>query len=337
MSTRMSADFKDNYKNHDTLPTLSPSQMGLSTDVDIIFTPSTTCTTVPQSGAPFAQLSLPDINVPGISTRLTNVLRFVAGLTKFKGIPFPSLQPLLLRAWEKGSTRMTLKSLHWLFETQCSDTYNEIIRYNNSHHLHFTGYGESTVSPFDCFVLGYAIAHITCHWKIDLNETEIGDEGVEMLVAGMNFDKENFTRSGYSGSLILGNCDITSKGLNYLNKIPKHVSQNMTELHLFHNGFGSGGTTTLAEMLKENRTIQHLNVSANSIGQEGATALAEVLKENRMLQHLDVSWNFVGQGGATALAEVLKENRTLQHLDVSRNSIGQGGATACTSRNAEGE
>ena len=290
-------------------------------------------TTVPQSEASSTQLSLPDINIPGVSTRLTNVLRFVAGLTKFKCIPIASLQPLLLQdqwPWEDGA-EMTLKSLHWLFETQCSDMYNKMV--SSSPQLTFTrdhSFGSMpttrSMSPFDCFVLGYAIAHVTCHWKINLFGTNIGDEGVEMLVSGMNFDKENFTQSDYSVSLYLRNCDITSEGLDYLSKIPKHVSQSMTELDFNSNEFGDRGATALAEMLKENGTLQQLDVSGNFIGQEGATALAEMLKENRTLQQLDVSDNSIGQGGATALAEMLKENRTLQQLDVSYNSIGQGGA-----------
>ena len=81
-------------------------------------------------------------------------------------------------------------------------------------------------------------------------------------------------------------------------------------------------TAALAEILKENRISQQLDVSHSSIGEGGATALAEILKENR------ISHNSVGEGGATALAEMLKENRMLQQLDVSYNSIGSGGASA---------
>ena len=326
-STRTSADFRDNHTHHDTLPTLSTGQMGLSTltsvrtDVGIISTPSST---VPQSGASSTQLSLPDIYVPGISTGLRNVLRFVAGLTKLKCIPIASLQPLLLQDHWEDTAELTLKSLHWLFETQCSDMYNKMV----SSYSELTFPGTPAMSPFDCFVLGYAIAHVTCYWEIDFHNTNIGDEGVEMLVAGMNFDKENFTQSDYSVSLELHSCDITSEGLDYLNKIPQHVSQNMTKLVLDSNGFGDRGATTLAETLKENRTLQQLSISDNSIGLGGASALAETLKENRTLQQLRVSDNSIGQEGATALAETLKENRTLQQLSVSDNSIGQGGTTA---------
>ena len=94
------------YSTHPTLPPgiVDPESLVLTrvgttqNSTNVIPIPSTT--TVSQSGsrASSTQLSLPDINVyvPGISTRLRNVLRFVAGLTKLNGIPFASLQPLVL-------------------------------------------------------------------------------------------------------------------------------------------------------------------------------------------------------------------------------------------------
>ena len=331
MSTCTSADSKDSHTHKNTLPI---GQIGFSTltsvrtdhDIDIISAPSTT---VPQSGASSTQLSLPDINVPGISTRLRNVLRFVAGLTKFKCIPLASLQSLLLGDEGEGTCRtkylITLRSLHWLFEAQCSG--NKLI--SSSRQLTFisrpTHTGEPSMSPFDCFVLGYAIARVTCHWKIDLHNNNIGDEDVEMLVAGMNFDKENFTRSDYSVSLDLAGCEITYEGLDYLLKIPQYVSQYITELDLCNNGLG---VEKIIYLLKEYGMLQQLDVSTNSLYPEGIITLAEMLKENRMLQWLNISENFIYQEGAIALAEMLKENNTLKTLHVYDDSIGEEGATA---------
>ena len=48
-----------------------------------------------------------------------------------------------------------------------------------------------------------------------------------------------------------------------------------------------------------------------------------MLKENRTIQQLDISRKSIGVGGATALAEML-ENRTLQQLNISSTSIGTG-------------
>ena len=142
-----------------------------------------------RSRASFTQLSLPGINVPDISTRLRNMLRFVAGLTKFRGVPLASLQPLVLESLPCGKD-MTLKSLHWLFEAQCNDGYNKLV----SPYRLITKH-QSNELPFDYFVLGYAMAHITSVWQINLSSSKINYEGIEMLVAGVNFERDHFARS----------------------------------------------------------------------------------------------------------------------------------------------
>ena len=336
MSTH-TGDLKGGCTPHNTHPTLPLGTMDQESSVPTSVTrletthnsfesedgssPIPNTTTVPQLGsrASSTQLSLPDITVPGISR---NVLRFVAGLTKLKGIPSASLQPLVLEYLPHEGKGMTLKSLHWLFESQCSDSYNELV---SSYHLltiHLFSKGRS-ILPFDYFVLGYAMAHITSHWKINLSKSDIGDEEIEMLVAGVNFKMDHFTPSEQNRTL--QQLDISDNLA--LAEMPQE-NRTLQQLDVSFNFIGDGGATALAEMLKENRTLQQLDVSFNSIGDGGATALAEVLKENRTLQKLNVSDNSIGDGGATALAKMLKENRTLQQLSVSDNSIGDGGATA---------
>ena len=121
------------------------------------------------------------------------------------------------------------------------------------------------------------MAYITSHWNIHLSIGKIYDEDIEMLVAGMNFERDNFTQS--------------------------EENRKLQQLNVSDSSMHIGGVIVLAEMLKENRTLQQLDISMNSIGNEGATALAEMLKENRTLQQLNVSHNSIGAGGTTALAE----------------------------------
>ena len=78
----------------------------------------------------------------------------------------------------------------------------------------------------------------------------------------------------------------------------------------------------MSEALKENTTLQSLNLHRNSIGDEGAKALSEALKENTTLQSLNLQSNSIKYDGAKALSEALKENTTLQSLDLGGNSIG---------------
>ena len=61
------------------------------------------------------------------STRFWKVLRFVAGLTKYENIPPDSLQQLLFQRKRGGVAKISLNSLHWLFEAQCINIYRDLI------------------------------------------------------------------------------------------------------------------------------------------------------------------------------------------------------------------
>ena len=59
----------------------------------------------------------------------------------------------------------------------------------------------------------------------------------------------------------------------------------------------------------------------NKIGPAGAALLADALKENATLTHLDLWENQIGAEGAACLAEALAVNRALQTLDLRDNSL----------------
>ena len=258
--------------------------------------------------------------------RFQNVLRFVAGLTKYENVPPDSLTPVVLERHEEHGAIISLNSLHWLFEARCINIYCDLVR--NVTSLQYNS-RYASMAPFDCFVLGYALSHITFtgHWEIDMIRCHVDDECVEMLASGANFMSSTGLKVVRITKLDLFRNNITDRGAATLAEMLKE-NRTLQQLAVGGNSIGDGGATALAEMLKENKTLQQLDVSGNSIGVGGATALAEMLKENKTLQQLDVSGNSIGVGGATALAEMLKENKTLQQLDVSDNSIGVGGATA---------
>ena len=258
--------------------------------------------------------------------RFQNVLRFVAGLTKYENVPPDSLTPVVLGRHEEHVAIISLNSLHWLFEARCINIYCDLVR--NVTSLQYNSRCAS-MAPFDCFVLGYALSHITFkgHWEIDMRNCHVDDECVEMLAGGANFMSSTVLMCVRITTLVLSENSITDSGATTLAEMLKE-NRTLQQLYVSLNSIGDGGATALAEMLKENRTLQQLNVRHCCIGDGGATALAKALKENRTLQQLYVSSNSISDGGATALAEMLKENRTLQQLDISGNSIGVGGARA---------
>ena len=78
----------------------------------------------------------------------------------------------------------------------------------------------------------------------------------------------------------------------------------------------------LAEALKEDNSITHLDLSHNNIGTQGAIALAEALKENNSIIYINLDTNNIGDIGAAALAEALKINQNIIHIDLSVIDIG---------------
>ena len=84
-----------------------------------------------------------------------------------------------------------------------------------------------------------------------------------------------------------------------------------------------GDCTTLAEAIKRNSTITHLNLSCNFFGLCDCTALAEAIKHNSTIRQLDLSENRFGVGDCNiVLADAIKHNSTITHLNLSRNSFG---------------
>lgn len=136
----------------------------------------------------------------------------------------------------------------------------------------------------------------------------------------------------------------------------------LVTLDLKNNDIGRG-VTYIAQVLKRNRTLKVLNLSANRIEPQGLTALAEALKYNSTLETLDLSGNpccgpslegiaalrtmftvnhtlkrlFLSDTGMTTdgaidLAEFIPENRGLLHLDLTSNpAIGTAGILAVSS------
>ena len=102
----------------------------------------------------------------------------------------------------------------------------------------------------------------------------------------------------------------------------------ITHLNLSYNLFGLGDWTALAEAIKHNSTIRQLDLSENRFGVgDSNIVLADAIKHNSTITHLNLSYNFFGFGDCTALAEAIKHNSTIRQLDLSGTRIGLGDCT----------
>ena len=95
-----------------------------------------------------------------------------------------------------------------------------------------------------------------------------------------------------------------------------------------NNMITSEGATKIAEAIKVNKTLQHLNLFNNHISDDGAAAISDALKTNNSLQILDMSDNNITSEGAKLIAEAITVNKTPQELNVRGNNISDNGAAA---------
>ena len=80
-------------------------------------------------------------------------------------------------------------------------------------------------------------------------------------------------------------------------------------------GMGDDGVRAVAEALKHNRTLFHLDVCNNCITTAGIDALCAVVRDNSSLSSLVVAGNDIGEGGPQ-LADAVDSNTTLLAVDV---------------------
>ena len=103
------------------------------------------------------------------------VLRFFAGLTKFQSSDRSSTPRDWLQTYYKSGS--ILECLRWMFEAQDKELLRQVLG-DGTQDLHLS---DQTLSPFDCYILGYCIAKSDCQWKL---KCRLGEEGMKMLSRG---------------------------------------------------------------------------------------------------------------------------------------------------------
>ena len=84
--------------------------------------------------------------------------------------------------------------------------------------------------------------------------------------------------------------------------------------------------TFLCDCLKEDNTLQELNLAGNNIRNEGSKQIAEAIQVTKKLQKIHLQDNNISDDGAAAISDSLKIIVSLQELDLSWNNITTEGA-----------
>ena len=277
------------------------------------------------------------------------VLRFLCGITQFKEYSNKQLNTFLIEDSgydsfsddsfsddsfsdeESGNNlhvirKVTFDTLLWLFEAHDGKVIAKLL---GSSVIQFDEEFR-TVTPFDCFVLGYCVSHSNCTWKIVLRFCHIGDEGVEMLMQGA-VEEETHCTGGIS-EMDLSENDITSEGVKHLLSFPnqggnKLDSESLAHLipHMPHlkkldlsrnPNIGQGGTVPLITSLTAHNSLEELLLGGTGIGVEDCRALSELLSSSKSLKKLDISDNALPPEAVELTISGLHHNTTLKMLDM---------------------
>jgi len=103
-------------------------------------------------------------------------------------------------------------------------------------------------------------------------------------------------------------------------------TKSITHLDLSNRKIGSAGAKVISESLKINATVTILDLESNNIEVEGAKIISEALKINTTFAILNLKLNNIGDKGGEAIGEALKVNKTLAILYLEDNKIGVEGA-----------
>ena len=102
----------------------------------------------------------------------------------------------------------------------------------------------------------------------------------------------------------------------------------LQELNMSCNKITSEEAKMIGEAIKVNKTLKKLDIHGNSISDDGAAAISDGLKCNISLQELDMSVNKITSEGANMIGEAIKVNKILKKINIRGNSISNDGAAA---------
>ncbi|RLN93019.1 hypothetical protein BBJ28_00012600 [Nothophytophthora sp. Chile5] len=185
---------------------------------------------------------------------------------------------------------------------------------------------------------------------LTLSRNQIGDEGLEQLVAGLRANDHaalqelHATDVGITGAgldafaslLALPNCSLKTLQLSF-NALEAASSAffdalasntTVTKLQLKECKLTDAHVAALGAALKQNKTVTELDLSDNQLTSAACASLAEGLQANRTLKVLRLGNNRCQDAGAVLLADALaSQNTSLVYLELSNNGLSGAGMT----------
>ena len=160
------------------------------------------------------------------------------------------------------------------------------------------------------------------NWALEeLKASNISNLHFEDNAFDLDFIADALTHGCQLLRLELAHNRITAAGVQVLAQSMINPGCALRHLELQSNEVACAGCAFLAEMLKENNTLEYLGLQHNNIGATGAVSLGTALVRNCCLEELNLGRNAVGAAGAAALAAATRSNACLQRLNLQDNAL----------------
>ena len=295
---------------------------------------------------------------------IKNMVRFVAGITKFEGIRKEVMKQVVVTRKHEINDNYYYHyledyGLELLYECQSMSVLDKEDIY----------YSSWFPPAHEWLALGYCIVNSKCVWNLNFKRADVN---AQMLLQGLQdcktqpaytiksiywqlYNSEVYRKlldfNTHTESMILGNRRNQSHLTHFWHWLPtchlKTLSFSVSEpdniemilgalnavpslktLCMKWTKFTLHSMQAFASMLQQNQTLIKVDISECKMGSVNACCLARALYSNTTLTVLIMKLNSVGEKGALAMAEMLKHNTTLTELDMSWNSVGERGALA---------
>ena len=248
-------------------------------------------------------------------SRMKVMLRFLAGLTSFSGVRKRYIRQLSFIRDTKVHREITVDGLHWLFEAQFEESsYTAMVLGKSIVRIDCTW---STVSQFDCFVLGFCIARSKCKWEVEMCECDIGEDGLNIFSNAIKSHRpvkqdaesepgEEKYSTGFISSLRLRGNGITSAALCQLfENIPQQVFTKLEELELGNNKVDAATCNVLGRLIPIMPRLHSISLSGNYIGKGGVMKMLSGWSKARCRKLLSLFNTRVGVEDTTLVAELI--------------------------------
>ena len=234
---------------------------------------------------------------------ITMVIKFVAGLTKMKGIGWSSFAQLMTH---DINSRFATTCFYEAGSEENCDTFGKAVLHK------FETFG---FSDYDMHALGYAISVCGESWTLDMFHTPV--TGLEMLSYGLKYNKQSDCTI-YELNLA-GSPGIIDYG-NFLLQIPLHILQKIEYLDVSACNLSHKGFRTLALCVPELHSLKALRMYDNPGGPGSLVALMKALETLRKFQTLSMERVNIGMEDISALSAMIKASTSLTELEIGGGS-----------------